>query len=237
MTLSPVVPPDAHRTARVAGALYLCLIPLGIFSFAYVPARLMIAGDPAATARNLAASEHLFRLAIVSHLVSQLIVVGLALALYRLLRPVGRHVAASMVSLALVCVAVSFVSEVHNLAVLRMLDGSFAEAFAPAQLHAQIALQLDLYRSNVLLAQVFWGLWLIVLSRLVYRAVFLPRWLAVPLVAAAAGYLVDSGAHLLGAEQSAISPLTAGFELVLPLWLLVRGAGSGVPPEATGRPP
>ena len=37
---------------------------------------------------------------------------------------------------------------------------------------------------------------------------------------AAAGYLIDSGAHLLLPDRATISQFTAAGELVLPLWLL-----------------
>jgi len=48
--------------ARVAGFLYLLVIPLGIFGALYVPSKLIVPGNAAATARNLVASESLFRL-------------------------------------------------------------------------------------------------------------------------------------------------------------------------------
>jgi Domain of unknown function (DUF4386) len=55
--------PDAsiRRTARLAGGLYLSLLPLGIFSFVYVPSVLFVRGDADATSRNIVASEWLFR--------------------------------------------------------------------------------------------------------------------------------------------------------------------------------
>ena len=58
--------------ARVAGWLYLSLIPLGVFGILYVPATLIVPGVAAATSQNIMASESLFRLSIVSALMVQL---------------------------------------------------------------------------------------------------------------------------------------------------------------------
>jgi Domain of unknown function (DUF4386) len=51
-----------RKTARVAGALYLSLVPLGIISFVYVPSLVFVPGNTAATASNILASEWVFRL-------------------------------------------------------------------------------------------------------------------------------------------------------------------------------
>jgi hypothetical protein len=65
------------------------------------------------------------------------------------------------------------------------------------------------------------------LSSLVFRSGFLPRLLAVPVLIASGGYLFDSGAHLLSPGRATVGRFTALGELVLPLWLLIRGAAVG----------
>ena len=67
---------------------------------------------------------------------------------------------------------------------------------------------LEMRRDGILIAQVFWGLWMLPLAELVFGSRFLPKWLSIPVLIAAAGYLVDSGAHLLlpGRAPSASSP-------------------------------
>jgi hypothetical protein len=120
-------------------------------------------------------------------------------------------------------VAISFVAEIDQLAVLRVLGGTDGGAFTMAQREAQAMLLLDRHRSGVLLAQVFWGLWLVVVGCLVIRSRFLPKALGVSVLIGAAGYLIDSGAHLLAPGVPTISQLTFLGELLLPLWLLIRG--------------
>lgn len=213
-----------NRTARLAGGLYLSLVPFGFFSFVYVPSVLLVRGDAAATARNIAASESLFRIATVSHLVSQIIVVFLVLALYRLLEPVNRDHAVLMAVLALLGIPIAFLNEVHNLAALRVLGNADNGAFTPTQLHAQAKLFLDMGRSGILVAQVFWGLWMLPLGLLVFRSGFLPKVLGIAVVIAGAGYLIDSSTQLLFPGVPTISQFTFIAELLLPSWLLIKGA-------------
>ena len=59
-----------QKTARIAGFLYLLLIPLGIFGILYVPSVLVAPGDIATTISNIMAHESLFRLSIVSALLT-----------------------------------------------------------------------------------------------------------------------------------------------------------------------
>lgn len=213
-----------RKTARVAGGLYLSLLPLGIISFVYVPSVVLVPDDPAATASKILASEWIFRLGTASHLLSQVIVVFVVLALYRLLRPVNADRAMTMAVLALPCVPISFVAEVHALGAVQLLRGFGGVAAAPVPLDAQAMQLLSMQRSGVLLAQVFWALWLIPLAALIFTSGFLPKWLSVAVLVASAGYLLDSSTHiLLPGRATMISQFTAVGELMLPLWLLVKG--------------
>jgi hypothetical protein len=60
---------STKKTARLAGVLYLVNGVTGFFSIIYVPGRLIVSGNAAATANNSLASERLFRIGIVSELV------------------------------------------------------------------------------------------------------------------------------------------------------------------------
>jgi hypothetical protein len=171
-----------NRTARLAGGLYLALMPFGFFGIIYVPSVLVVPGDATTTARNIMASEWLFRSGTVSHLIGQIIFIFLVLTLYRLLKPVNKDHAVLMVVLALLGIPIAFLNEVNHLAALRLLSSADDGAFTSTQLHAQAMLFLDMRRSGILVAQVFWGLWLIPLGFLVFRSGFLPKVLGTLLV-------------------------------------------------------
>lgn len=228
---------DNQRTARLAGGLYMSLVPLGIISFVYVPSLMMVPGDAAATARNIAASEWVFRLGTASHLVSQVIVVFLVLTLHRMFKPVSADRALAMLVLALLCVPISFVAELNALGVLQVLSGFEVPGAPSASLAAQADQLLAMQRSGVLLAQVFWGLWMVPLATLIFRSGFLPAWLCVPVLVASAGYLFDSIAHVLLPGHATISRFTAMAELVFPIWLLLKGLDPRWRPDVPFRRP
>lgn len=217
--------PSINRTARLAGGLYLAMMPFAFLGIIYIPSVLVVPGDAAATARNIMASEWLFRSGTVSHLIGQIIGIFLVLALYRLLEPVNKDHAVLMVVLALLAVPIAFLNELNHLAVLRLLSGpDYLKALTSDQLRAQAMLFLDLRNSGIYVAQIFWGLWLLPLGYLVFRSGFLPKLLGILLVIACCGYLIDSGAHLLFPRFDAtVSQFTFVGEVLLPLWLLIRG--------------
>lgn len=212
-----------NRTARLAGGLYLAMMPFAFFGIIYVPSVLLVRGDAATTSRNIMESEWLFRSGTVSHLIGQIIFIFLVLALYRLLKPVNKDHAILMVVLALLGIPIAFLNEVNNLATLRLLSSADDGAFTSTQLHAQAMLFLDMRGSGILVAQIFWGLWLLPLGFLVFRSGFLPKLLGILLVIGGAGYLIDSGTQLLFPGLATISQFTFVGELLLPLWLLIKG--------------
>ena len=68
------------------------------------------------------------------------------------------------------------------------------------------------------------GLWLLPFGSLVYRSGFLPRVLGVLLLVAGAGYLADFLRYVLAPDVNVtLTQFTFIGELLLPLWLVVRG--------------
>ena len=180
-------------------------------------------GDAVTTARNIMASEWLFRSGTVSHLIGQIIFVFLVLALYRLLKPVNKDHAVLMVILVLLGIPMAFLNEVNHLAALRLLSSADDGAFTTTQLQAQAMLFLDMRQNGILVAQVFWGLWLLPLGFLIFRSGFLPKLLGILLAIGGAGYLIDSTTQLLFPGLPTISQFTFIGELLFSLWLLIKG--------------
>src|SRR5438105_2022862 len=106
------------KAARIAGAIYLSMVVTGPFSLIYVPNKLIVRGNAAATADNILAHQTMFRLSILADLVGQVIFICLAIALYRLLGGVNKIWAALMVAFVLVSAAVGFVNTLNDIAAL-----------------------------------------------------------------------------------------------------------------------
>jgi Domain of unknown function (DUF4386) len=220
---------STKNTARLAGVLYLVNAVTGFFSIVYVPSRLVVAGNAAATARNILASERLFRAGIVSEMICAAEFVFVLWALYRLLGGVNKTHASLMVILGLVFVPMMLVNALNEIAALTLLGGAdFLSIFDQPQREALAMLFLDLHRYGFVVGWIL-GLWLFPFGVLVFKSGFLPRILGVLLIAAGFGYLADSLTPLLLPNYEnligrlAAIPLTLG-EPAMILWLLIMGA-------------
>lgn len=218
------------QQARFAGLLYLLVALSAPIGLVYVPARLIVSGDAAATADRFRASEGLVRLGIATELGHQVVCIFLVLALYELFEAVDEALARQVVILgALVSVPILFVNVLNQIAVLFLVSGAdFLSAFTRAQLDGLAYLFVRLHGLGISVGSVFWGLWLVPFGMLVVRSGFIPKFLGFLLFAAAGGYLASSFATLvmpdLGASVAKIAmPLEIG-ELPIVVWLLVWGA-------------
>ena len=216
-------------TARTAGWIYLAVAVTGGFSMLYVPS-LIVPGDAAATLRNIAASEGLYRLGLVCGLACQALFVFLGLALYRLLADVDRGRARLMVGLVITGAAVAFLNMLNQVPALVVTAGApYLDAFAPAQREALALFFLGLHAEGIVLSKVFFGLWLIPLGLLIVRSGFLPKVLGVLLIVGGVGYVIDVLVHFLAPSLApAVTPIATApsglAEIGLIFWLLIKGA-------------
>jgi hypothetical protein len=122
MTISPV--DDSQRkAARVAGFAYLLSAATVVFAQFGVYPHLIVAGNPAETARNIIAGEGLFRVYIAFNLVYSVGVVVLLAALYVILKGVSHHVALLAAYFRLVYALVWVFMTVNLFTALRLLSG------------------------------------------------------------------------------------------------------------------
>ena len=105
---------STKAVGRLAGFVYLVVAVTGAFNLLYVPSQLIVMSDPAATLSNLTASATLFKLGIVSGMVSNIAFLALPIILYQLLEPFGRIWSALMVTFATVSVAIFLNNNQHQ---------------------------------------------------------------------------------------------------------------------------
>lgn len=228
---------STKRTARIAGWMYFLSSLPAPFALLYLPGRLYVAGDPAATAHNIAANEGLVRLAIADELFCGAAFVFVAFALHRLLEGVDRRHAALMVTLAVASVPISFLNVVHEVAALYLAKGGdFLSALDRHQLDALATLFFRLHGFGTNVAAVFWGLWLLPFGLLVYRSGFLPRVLGVLLLINGFAYPIVSFTTVLAPQyRNAVWQMAFPFlfgEMAIMLWLVIRGARDQPLPES-----
>ncbi|NDJ33546.1 MAG: DUF4386 domain-containing protein [Chloroflexi bacterium] len=195
------------------------------FGILYVSSVLIEPGNAAATADNIIASEALFRLGMVSDLLGQVMFLGLALALYKLLKPVDPNHAAVMLAIVIVSIPIAMLNVLNNVAALLLLThGNYLTVLGAEQANALAMLFIDLKEYGVNLAGIFWGLWLFPFGYLVFKSGFLPKFLGILLIIGCFGYVVDFFIFFLVPESSlVISEYTFIGEILMILWLLIKG--------------
>jgi len=220
---------STKKTARIAGLLYLVNAVTGFFGIIYVPSRLIVSGNAAATANNIIASERFFRLGISSELICAVEFIFLIWVLYRLLGGVSKTHASLMVIFGLAFVPIMCMNVLSEIAALTLLRGAnFLSMFDRPQREGLAMLFLDLHRYGYIVGWIF-GPWLFFFGLLVFKSGFLPRILGILLIAACFGYLADSLTPLLlpsyehAVGRIANIPLTLGEPAII-LWLLIMGA-------------
>jgi hypothetical protein len=218
------------KNARVAGLLFILATLVGVVRLIYIPSALIVNGNAAATANNIAAHELLFRLGIVSYLLAGVLWVFVTLALYRLFKGVNQELAVLMVILgSLMQVPIFFINSVTDAATLLLVRGAdFLSVVDNPQRNAFAMLFLNLHHHLDLANAIFWGLWLLPFGLLVYRSRFLPRFLGVWLMMECFAWLAFSFTGLLfpGHEDRVftISQPLMFAEPVIMLWLVIMGA-------------
>lgn len=218
-----------NRLARVAGLLYLVVAVGGGFA-EYVRSSVRVPGDAAATAAAIVQHATLFRAGFAADLVDFTCFLGVGLILYALLKPVNGPVAVSMLAINAVSVAMQALNLLNQLgALLVATDPAYTAGMGSAAAHDLAFLLLDLQHQGYVIAQVFFGLYLLPLGYLVYRSGWFPRPLGVALMVGAGGYVAGVAANFIapGSSFPVYPALLGGLaELVFLIWLLARGIGA-----------
>jgi len=219
-----------RNPGRVAGLWYLLLVLGGPLRLIYIPNKLFVQGDAAATAANIAAHPWLFRFGMASDLLGAVVLIFLVLAFYRLFKGVDQQLAVLLVITGGVMPAlINFVNVVTDAGALMVAQGAdFLSVFDQPQRNALVMLFLQLHHHQITAAEILWGLWLFPMGALAYRSGFVPRFIGVWLFINGAAYVVLSLTGIFfPAYQDKVfmlsQPALFG-ELAIMLWLVIKGA-------------
>ncbi len=220
---------STRNLARLAGALYLLVAIFGGFAQMGARASVLVAGDSTATANNIRASEALFRFGFVADVINVVAFLGVALLLYAILAPVNRRWAGAFVAFNTVAVAIMGIDLVnHAGALIVATDPTYAATLGAGAADSLAALFLDLHRYGYLVAEIFFGLWLLPLGYVVYRSGYFPRALGAGLIIGSVAYLASFAIDVVSPGFSSslavlVAMPAAIAEVSFLLWLLVRG--------------
>jgi hypothetical protein len=228
------------RVARLTGLLYLILFPTS--GVAYGISQLLMERGAAGALAWIQSNPTLFKLAIILGTVGYIDYLLLALAFHKLLHPVGKVAAQTMLAFVAISVPVSLAAIARWMDVLSLLES--ADSLNAETLRTQVLLAVHGYNNLFQVSAIFWGLWLIPLGWLVMRSGFLPRAIGVMLMLGSVFYVMG----FIGPVFSSSYPATLvarivgiasgipgllGGEVAICLWLLIVGVRDQ---RATERP-
>ena len=226
--------------AKVMVLLFLGTMAGGFFGELYVPSKLIVAGDAAATAHNIQTSGFLFRLGFAGYLVEAICDIALAWMFYLLLRPVNRELALLAAFFGLVSTATFASAESFYLAVASILgDSGSLGSFSPDQRHGLAMLSLKFYSTGAGVFMVFYGVASAIRGYLIFRSGYLPAFVGTLFMIAGAGFITRSFLLVLYPQAASEMLLAPMFPATLSLmaWLIVKGAnvpeGQLMPDKAT----
>src|SRR5881398_938733 len=235
-----------RNPGRVVGFWYLLLVLGGPLRLIYIPNKLFVHDNAAATAGNIAAHELLFRFGMLSDLLGAVVLIFLVLAFYRLFKGVDQQLAVLLVIVGGVMPAlINFVNVVSDAGALMFArsggaggaggggGADFLSVFDKPQRDALVLLFLRLHHAQIVAAEILWGLWLFPMGALAYKSRFLPRFIGVWLIINGVAYIVLSLTGLFFPDYQnkvfAYSQPALFGELAIMLWLVFKGAGAHSP--------
>jgi hypothetical protein len=224
------------RQSRIAALLYFINGLPAPFALLYVPNTLIVRGDAAATANNVRNSEYLLRLGMAVELFSCTVAIFAVLAFYHLFKRVSHKQAMAMLILFLISIPISYLNVVNDVAALTFARSpAFLSAvFDQAQLDAFVLFFFRLHNYGVILAQIFWGLWLFPFGIVAIRCGFIPRFVGIAAMIAGFGYVISSSVSLFlppSARGFADLAMILGIGELAFFWMLIRGAKDQPTPQ------
>jgi len=222
---------NSQRTAaKVAGVAGLLAFVLVVFGNYFLLNPLIVPRDAVDTARNILAHETQFRLALVCFITYAIGGIVLLTAIYVIFVPVNRGLALAGALFRFVFVMLWLVAPLNSLGALRLLgESSYLQAFEPERLQALARAQIAASFDDYYVGLPFFGLAATVCAWLWLKSNYIPRGLSIFGVIASAWCVFCAFVYLIFPNFNKIvndyifdSPM-ALFELIVSLWLLIKG--------------
>lgn len=222
--------PTKARTTLLA---YLLMGLPGPVYLLYMPKHFIVAGDAAATMRNIAADEWVYRLCVAVGLEGMTAFIFLGLVLYNVFKDVDAAQARMLVALVCVSAGIAFVNFAFDIAPLVFLHRpEFQSSITIAQRDAMALGFVRVGGALTRINELFWGLWLLPFGLLVWKSGFVPRIIGAFLILGCFGWVMNTLVWVLWPDQMQVvlkvtNIAVAPGELSFVLWLIYKSLGLG----------
>lgn len=222
-------PPQVY--VRVAGLAYIVVILLGIISVSYLDSVIIVPEHDTATVNNIMANELRFRISTLSEIVMYVLVVLLSLSLYVILKSVNKNLAllALLWRLGEAIIGGS-VAVLSGFGPLLLLNHEVA--IETKNLQSLVGLFLGIRNAGLDVVLIFIGVGGTLFCYLFFKSKYIPRILSVWGMFTYLSMLLLSMTSILDpslSEKIKMSFYAPGglFEIIIGLWLLVKGVNTG----------
>ncbi len=220
----------AAKVAGIAGVLAFALVVFGNY---VLLGPLIVPRNAADTGRNILAHETQFRVALTCFIAYGIGAIVLLTALYVVLAPVNRGLALAGALFRLVFALLWLLAPLNLLGALRLLsNANYLQVFEPDRLQALARLHLGANFDDYYVGLPFFGLAATVCAWLWLKSNYIPKGLAIFGVISSVWCVLCAFVFLIFPNFNKIvndyifdTPM-AIFELVVSLWLLVKGLRS-----------
>ncbi|NJB71266.1 hypothetical protein GGR42_001728 [Saonia flava] len=218
-----------YKKARIAGLLYCFVFAGGFFAEVFVRQKLMVYGDPIATATNILANESLYRWGFAISLLYLICNIPIALIFYNIFKRADKFLAALLLLFFLTGNTVEIVNIINHytpLDVLKITSG--VNGFNQNQSSLLAYLSLNAFTTGFGITLVFFACYDLVIGLLILKSKYLPKLIGILMLMAGVCYLTNSFSLFLYPEFAeklfpfVLFPCFVG-ELVLALWLTFKG--------------
>ena len=220
-----------RKTVIVAGFMFLVSFLVPLLNWVFVTSKFIVVDKVINTAHNILSNEVLFRIGIVNELITSVVAVVLALALYVLLKPVNKNIALLALFLKLSEAILLAVIVLSDFIALLILKGQAALALSePERMLALVGLFLNMRMSVSSIPMVFLGLNLMLFLYLLFKSKYVPSILAGFGILSYALIFIYVLLTILSPNYAAIMLIqsicwapSCIFEVVIGLWFLLKG--------------
>lgn len=228
---------SVRSAALLAGIGLLVMTVVAVFAFFVVLEPLVTPGNAARTATDIRASKGLFQLGIGAWVVTVVLDVVVAWALFRVFRTVSRRLAIAAASARVIYAGILGVATAQLVEAFRLLSHHAGSAVPSAATQAQALQKIDAFNSVYDFGLVLFGIHLLLIGLLAYRSGYVARIVGALVGIAGFGYVFDSALAAVSPDSSLEISVVTGFgEFALALWLVIRGRritlGGAIPSDA-----
>jgi len=215
-----------NKAVKTAGLAYVLIIIVPLLSMLMIDPKITVSNDTIATLNNIIANELLFRIDSTITLLMFVGVVILALALYKILKPVNKQLAQLALLWRFAEAIVGLVAMLSSFILLRFITNeSNIERFGSERFYALAEILHGFYWDVTPVIFILLALGSIIVFYLFLKSQFIPKALSISGIVSYSLVLIGALISLIfsGNAYMILGSQTILFEMVIGCWLLFKG--------------